>query len=166
MSQKPSKKMTKVEIDIQNHQQVVDFDDVVLDWLGRIAAQAWLQVEAVAVSAAPFDSGLEAFANEPVELDVALVDDAASAQVHQAFMGVDGPTDVITFEHGVLVIGVEVAQRQAHEHGEPLLREVLRYVVHGFLHLRGYHDDNDERRELMFGHQEAIVKALWQQDPM
>ncbi len=158
--------MNKVQIEIQNHQQVIAMDDVVLEWLERLAVKAWQQVDAVALAAASLDFDLGDAAEPISELSVALVDDAASAQVHQAFMGEAGPTDVITFEHGELIIGVEVAKRQAQEHGEPLLRELLRYVVHGFLHLRGYDDDNEARQEQMFERQEAIVAELWRREPM
>src|SRR5262245_9048727 len=52
-------------------------------------------------------------------VEVALVDDETSARVHEQFMGIEGETDVITFHHGEIVIGVEVAFRQAAENGEP-----------------------------------------------
>ena len=42
-------------------------------------------------------------------LEVALVDDATSDRVHRDFMDIEGPTDVITFHHGEIVIGAEVA---------------------------------------------------------
>ena len=73
-------------------------------------------------------------------LEVALVDDATSDRVHRDFMDLEGPTDVITFHHGEIVIGAEVAQRQAAEYGEPFAREILRYLVHGLLHLAGHED--------------------------
>src|SRR5690606_31692329 len=73
-------------------------------------------------------------------LEIALVDDETSSRVHADFMEIEGPTDVITFHHGEIVIGVEVASRQAQEYGEPLARELLRYFVHGLLHLAGHED--------------------------
>ncbi|MBB5353818.1 rRNA maturation RNase YbeY [Haloferula luteola] len=95
------------------------------------------------------------------EVDVALVDDAESSRVHRDFMGIDGATDVITFEHGEIVIGVEVAKRQAAEYGEPELRELLRYLVHGLLHLAGHEDESDEDRVVMEEAQETLVRELW-----
>lgn len=94
-------------------------------------------------------------------VEVALVDDDVSAQVHQQFMGVEGATDVITFEHGEIVIGVEVAQRQALEYSEPEARELLRYVIHGLLHLAGHEDEKDEDRKVMEAVQERLVARLW-----
>jgi probable rRNA maturation factor len=92
---------------------------------------------------------------------VALVDDATSERVHLDFMNVAGPTDVITFHHGEIVIGVEVAERQAAEYDEPLAREILRYMVHGLLHLAGHEDEDTSERATMEAAQETIVAELW-----
>jgi len=99
--------------------------------------------------------------HEMKEVEVALVDDATSDRVHRDFMGIEGPTDVITFEHGEIVIGVEVAKRQAAEYGEPELRELLRYLVHGLLHLAGHEDVEDDDRTRMETIQEQLVAELW-----
>lgn len=94
-------------------------------------------------------------------VDIALVDDQASARVHRDFMQIEGATDVITFHHGEIVISAEVARRQAAEYAEPLLRELLRYVVHGLLHLAGHEDEHPETRARMESAQEEIVAKLW-----
>ena len=94
-------------------------------------------------------------------VEVALVDDDESDRVHRDFMGIDGPTDVITFEHGEIVIGLEVAKRQAADYEEPTLRELFRYLVHGLLHLAGYDDQTDEDRQNMEEVQEKLVKRYW-----
>jgi probable rRNA maturation factor len=94
-------------------------------------------------------------------LEVALVDDETSERVHMDFMNIEGPTDVITFHHGEIVIGAEVAKRQAEEYGEPFGREILRYFVHGLLHLAGHEDAGDDERKTMETAQERIVDALW-----
>jgi probable rRNA maturation factor len=94
-------------------------------------------------------------------VEVALVDDETSARVHEQFMGVEGETDVITFHHGEIVIGVEVAFRQAAENGEPPLRELFRYIVHGLLHLAGHEDEEPGDRQRMEAAQEPLVARLW-----
>ena len=94
-------------------------------------------------------------------LEVAIVDDATSDQVHRDFMDIEGPTDVITFHHGEIVIGAEVAERQAAEYDEPLAREILRYMVHGLLHLAGHEDADPAERATMEAAQETIVARLW-----
>jgi len=94
-------------------------------------------------------------------VEVALVDDETSARVHEQFMGIEGETDVITFHHGEIVIGVEVAFRQAAENGEPPLRELFRYIVHGLLHLAGHEDEEPGDRQRMEAAQEPLVARLW-----
>lgn len=94
-------------------------------------------------------------------VEVALVDDETSARVHEQFMGIPGETDVITFHHGEIVIGVEVAFRQAAENGEPPLRELFRYIVHGLLHLAGHEDEEPADRATMEAAQEPLVAMLW-----
>jgi len=79
-------------------------------------------------------------------------------------MDIEGPTDVITFHHGEIVIGAEVAERQAAEYDEPLAREILRYMVHGLLHLAGHEDGHSDERAVMEAAQETIVARLWTPD--
>jgi probable rRNA maturation factor len=94
-------------------------------------------------------------------LEIAIVDDITSDQVHRDFMDIEGPTDVITFHHGEIVIGAEVAERQAAEYDEPLAREILRYMIHGLLHLAGHEDGQSDERAVMEAAQETIVAQLW-----
>lgn len=92
--------------------------------------------------------------------EVAFVDQRQSAQAHVDFMAVEGATDVITFAHGELVICPAIAEAQAREYGEPLARELLRYLIHGMLHLAGYEDEEIESRQQMERVQEEIVRRL------
>ena len=94
------------------------------------------------------------------EVVVSLVSDAVSARIHRDFSGVPGPTDVITFQHGEIVISAETAVRQARANREPLRREIVRYIVHGLLHLNGHCDDTAAHRKKMWAAQERIVKRL------
>ena len=50
------------------------------------------------------------------------------------------PTDVITFQHGEIVISVETAKRQARQFATSLDHELRLYLVHGLLHLHGFDD--------------------------
>lgn len=93
-------------------------------------------------------------------VEISLVSDEAIAQVHGEFMGDPTPTDVITFHHGEILISLDTAQRQAAENGEPYEREVLRYIVHGLLHLAGWDDREENERRAMHEVQERILKDL------
>jgi probable rRNA maturation factor len=143
-----------LEVIVGNHQDSVD---VPVSWLTALEDIG----EATARMAAGFAADQENSLVHLATLEVALVDDETSARVHMDFMDIPGPTDVITFHHGEIVIGAEVAKRQAEEYGEPLGREILRYFVHGLLHLAGHEDAEPEEREAMEAAQEQIVAALW-----
>lgn len=143
-----------LEIIIGNHQEAIEIPEswlTALEDVGGLAAAMALEVS--------LDEGnsLEHLAT----LEVALVDDETSERVHVDFMNIEGPTDVITFHHGEIVIGVEVAKRQAAEYGEPFGREILRYFVHGLLHLAGHEDADAAERKAMEVAQERIIEVLW-----
>lgn len=143
-----------LEIIIGNHQEAIEIPEswlTALEDVGGLAAAMALEVS--------LDEGnsLEHLAT----LEVALVDDETSERVHVDFMNIEGPTDVITFHHGEIVIGVEVAKRQAAEYGEPFGREILRYFVHGLLHLAGHEDADEAERKAMEVAQERIIEVLW-----
>lgn len=143
-----------LEIIIGNHQEAIE---IPVSWLTAL--------EDVGIEAAAM--ALEVSADEGnslqhlATLEVALVDDETSERVHMDFMNIEGPTDVITFHHGEIVIGTEVAKRQAEEYSEPLGREILRYFIHGLLHLAGHEDAEAGERQAMEVAQERIVDLLW-----
>ena len=74
------------------------------------------------------------------EVEIAIVSDRVIAQVHAQFMNIPGTTDVITFEHGEIVLSAETARVVATEHGHPIEEELALYIVHGLLHLNGFED--------------------------
>lgn len=144
-----------IEVLVGNHQSAVALPMALLTRLEREGSRAAERIHAshrVAPSVPLSQLG---------EVEVALVDDEASARVHHDFMGIEGATDVITFDHGEIVIGVEVAGRQAVEFGESLERELFRYLVHGLLHLAGHEDESEDDRKRMEQVQEALVGELW-----
>jgi probable rRNA maturation factor len=96
----------------------------------------------------------------PDEISVAFVSDARIARTHREFMSVPGPTDVITFHHGEIVISVETAARQAKTFNSTLRRELHLYFVHGLLHLAGWDDSSEEGRQKMAATQERIVDEI------
>lgn len=143
-----------LEVIIGNHQDAIEIPVAWLTALEDIGEKATGLALAVAADG-------ECSLAHLATLEVALVDDGTSARVHMDFMEIPGATDVITFHHGEIVIGAEVALRQAEEYGEPLGREILRYFVHGLLHLAGHEDAEDEERKNMEAAQEEIVAELW-----
>lgn len=95
------------------------------------------------------------------EVEATFISDAAIGRVHREFMGDPAPTDVITFNHGEILISAETAAREAERRIEPLGRELVRYLVHGLLHLNGHEDEKPRDAAAMWAAQEAIVQELW-----
>jgi probable rRNA maturation factor len=95
----------------------------------------------------------------PEEIIVVFVSDARMEGIHREFMAVDGPTDVITFQHGEIVISVETAERQAKGFSTSFSRELRLYFVHGLLHLAGLDDLTEVGCQEMAAAQEQIVRG-------
>ena len=111
------------------------------------------------------------------DLCIKLVDEPAMEVLHEQWMDLPGPTDVMSFpmdelrpgregqepEEGTLgdiVLCPSVASKQAAEAGHAPIEEMLLLTTHGILHLLGYdHAEPDEERE-MFALQ-ATLLADW-----
>ena len=94
------------------------------------------------------------------EINVILVSDKRVAQIHRHFMNEPGPTDVITFQHGEIVISVETAKRQARQFETTLDHELRLYLVHGLLHLHGFDDKTAAGAAEMKRVQERLLRSL------
>lgn len=58
---------------------------------------------------------------------------------------------------GEVYVSVTTARREAKARGIPFEEELLRYAVHGMLHLFGYDDGTPARRKRMWARQEGLV---------
>lgn len=116
-----------------------------IDATGRLGEQAVLWVR---------DRAADALAHLGASgsVTVRVVADDEMARVHLERSGIEGTTDVLTFdmrddERGPLetdlIVCLDEAARRAGELGHDVGRELLLYVVHGVLHCMG-HDDHDE----------------------
>jgi probable rRNA maturation factor len=107
-------------------------------------------------------------AGQGAELGIHLVSAKRSAEVNWQFLQHEGPTDIITFDHGStperlfgeMFICVPEAVRQAEEFGTTWEAELLRYVIHGILHLRGYDDLEPAKRRVMKREENRLVRKL------
>jgi probable rRNA maturation factor len=102
-------------------------------WLKRVARLGLVKAREVSAD------GRFALKSLP-EIDVAIVSDRVIAKVHAQFMNLPDPTDVITFDHGEIVVSAETALANAPGYGHCLEEEIALYVIHGFLHLNGFED--------------------------
>jgi probable rRNA maturation factor len=104
------------------------------------------------------------------EISVALVGDRRMSRLHHQFMGLGGPTDVLTFPldrdargravAGEVVVCVPEARRRAKAEGVPLERELLLYALHGLLHLCGYDDRTASAYRTMHRTEDQILTRL------
>lgn len=132
---------------------------------------------------------------EKFELGVHLVRTAEMARINEAFLNHQGPTDVITFDHsdlvgddvrslkhqtklepphvgsydsltGELFICYDVARTQAREFKTTWPGELVRYVVHGVLHLQGFDDQRPADRRVMKREENRLLRALVRRFPI
>ena len=104
------------------------------------------------------------------ELSVAIVDDATIASLHERYLNDATPTDVLAFDlrdgpepagiEGEIVVSAETARRQAAELGVDAGEELLRYAVHGTLHLMGQDDHTPAGRRHMRQAEDRILAGL------
>jgi len=104
------------------------------------------------------------------ELSIALVGDRRMAELHEQFLGVAGPTDVLTFPleadrrgralSGEVVVCVPEARRRGAAEGTGLKQEVLLYALHGLLHLCGFDDRTRSGFAAMHRTEDAILTTL------
>ncbi len=62
------------------------------------------------------------------------------SRVHVDFLGIAGPTDVITFPYGEILVCAAIASGNAVRYGSSLDDELALYIIHGLLHLNGFDD--------------------------
>ena len=112
------------------------------------------------------------------ELGILLVGAQEMARVNWQHLQHEGSTDVITFDyresarqrlartpappslHGELFICVDDAVSQAKEFGTNWQSEIVRYVVHGVLHLLGHDDLKPNLRRQMKREENRLVRHL------
>jgi len=104
------------------------------------------------------------------DLSIALVADVQMSQLHESYLGVTGPTDVLTFEldeddeghitSGEVVICIDEARRQALQRGSTPAEELLLYALHGMLHLSGFDDRTPVGYRRMHRKEDEILTQL------
>ena len=130
------------------------------------------------------------------ELGFQFVEPEKMAQVNQQFLQHEGSTDVITFDHaapgapvpgpvrgcspseqagsetgapmlhGEAFICVADAVEQAREYGTTWPAEVVRYVIHALLHLRGHDDLQPAARKIMKREENRLMRLVAAKFPL
>ncbi|WP_419784794.1 rRNA maturation RNase YbeY [Pseudodesulfovibrio sp.] len=121
---------------------------------------------------------LDSLGLEGLPVTVKLVDDREIARLNHAFLGCEGPTNVLSFPAeeydggedassaddgegeavglGELALSVDALARETDLYGQPPIAHLSRLLAHGFLHLAGY-DHGDAMYDLTDA---AVDRAL------
>jgi probable rRNA maturation factor len=106
------------------------------------------------------------------ELTIVLTDDARLRELNRNYLGIDAPTDVLSFPAsetdpetgaryiGDILISIPRAQSQAAAAGHPLESEVQLLVVHGVLHLLGHDHGEPADKARMWQAQAEVLESL------
>ncbi len=119
-------------------------------------------------------AALEYSASSESALTLVIAGDAQVQDLNRDFLGIDAPTDVLSFPSGEsepdpdtgevylgdIIISYPRAQAQAEVGRHPIQQELQLLVVHGVLHLLGYDHAGAEEKDEMWAAQDAILKNL------
>ena len=102
------------------------------------------------------------------ELAIHFVDAAEMARLNWKYLRHEGSTDVITFDyneakssnelHGEIFISIPDAVKQARQFRTKWQSEVLRYIIHGLLHLSGFDDTRPKARRVMKREENRLLR--------
>jgi probable rRNA maturation factor len=145
-----------MSVEISNHQHVRKID---LRLLKKIVAAVLVELEI-----------------ENVELGINLVGAKEMTEINWKFLQHEGSTDVITFDYGrnarlartlapptlrgEIFICVDDAVVQAKKFKTNWQSEVVRYIIHGILHLLGHDDFQADLRRKMKREESRLVRDL------
>ncbi len=111
---------------------------------------------------------------EEFELCFHLVGAVEMARINSHFLGHEGSTDVITFDHaggsgqlsGEAFICLDDAISQARQFRTTWQSELVRYVIHAVLHLTGEDDRTAAARRRMKRRENRLVRGLARRFPL
>ena len=111
------------------------------------------------------------------QVTVVVTDDVGIQELNCDFLGIDAPTDVLSFGAqeaagpfvaapdagnylGDVIVSYPRAVAQAAEQGHPAGQELDLLVVHGLLHLLGYDHATEAEQAVMWARQDGILNGL------
>ena len=106
------------------------------------------------------------------DLTIVLADDEDLHRLNRDFLGIDAPTDVLSFPAsetdpetgaaylGDIILSIPRADAQAQAAGHPLVDEARLLVIHGVLHLLGHDHAEPDEKAKMWKAQGEILASL------
>ncbi len=129
------------------------------------------------------DAAVEALGEEAPsggELSIVFTDDAAIRRLNAQYRGKDQPTNVLSFPQlapqsagpqladpllGDVILSGETLAREAVLASKPLEDHMSHLIIHGFLHLLGYHHETEPAAEKMEQLERVALNKLGINDP-
>lgn len=111
-------------------------------------------------------------AAENSEITIVFADDEELHRLNKQFLGIDSPTDVLSFPSGEpdpetgapylgdILISLPCASKQAKERGHATDAELTLLTVHGVLHLMGHDHAEPEEKSAMWAAQRDIIDLI------
>src|SRR5690242_8679185 len=107
------------------------------------------------------------------EVAVVLTGDAALRKLNRQWRGIDKATNVLSFPaaepqaglFGDIAIAYETLARESRLEKKEFAQHLSHLAIHGFLHLMGYHHQNDSDAEVMEKVERAVLARLGIPDP-
>lgn len=107
---------------------------------------------------------------KPVKLSILLCDNTFIKKLNKKYFKNSNSTDVISFPLsdnfepdylGEVVVSVEKAVQVSRKLSCDWKKELMLYIIHGILHLKGYCDRRKRQRSIMEAKQQQIMKRLF-----
>lgn len=142
----------------------------------QISESVLASVDPVILEAAGLEEAaskaLQQFEAPEGDLSIIITDDDQMHQLNREYLGIDSPTDVLSFPAGYMdpdsqsaylgdvLISYPRAVEQASAGGHPVEQELQLLVVHAVLHLLGYDHMEEEEKARMWEAQGQVLQNL------
>jgi probable rRNA maturation factor len=138
----------------------------------NISPQGISPVEPAILEKAAFETLQHTDAALKADMTLVLTDDAQLRELNRAYLGIDAPTDVLSFPGGDtdpdtqmfylgdVIISYPRAAAQAAAAGHPVEAELQLLIVHGVLHLLGHDHADADGKARMWQEQANVLSSL------
>lgn len=100
------------------------------------------------------------------EIALVFADDATLKNLNARFRGTDRPTNVLSFPDGAsppgggIALAFETISQEAEAQHKPFVNHAKHMILHGFLHILGFHHNQPRAARLMERHEIAILARM------
>jgi len=113
---------------------------------------------------------IDELSQDDFEIGVSIIGEEAMTRMNEGYLRHKGSTDVISFDYtdgsrpkglsGEILVCLDEALAQAPRFRVSWQNELVRYVVHGILHLSGYDDKTAAARKNMKREENRLIRRL------